>query len=180
MHLLHTPAAADELRREPIEQFRVRGFHAHAAKITRCLDEAGAEVALPEAIHHHAGGERILRAGDPLREREASLLLGRFLRELQIAQGAEHRGHDGFLRLLGIAAIEHMDVVWRAEGAGEDFLRGIQALEFLIERPFLIEQALGFGDFFFSEALGGKRRLRAIPRVKTLAVIGVRHRFPCA
>jgi hypothetical protein len=48
---------------------------------------------------------------------------GGFFRQLQITERGEHGGGDGLLRLLRIAAIEEMDVIRRAEGASEDFLR---------------------------------------------------------
>ena len=44
----------------------MRGAGAHAAEIVRRVDDAAAEVILPDAIHHHARGERIVGIGDPL------------------------------------------------------------------------------------------------------------------
>ena len=45
-------------------------------EITRCLDETNAEVPLPDTVHHHACGERVLRTCDPFGKRLATLLLG--------------------------------------------------------------------------------------------------------
>src|SRR5436190_1298305 len=40
------------------------------AKITRSADEAGAEMTKPDAIDHHARGERVVRRHDGLRKFE--------------------------------------------------------------------------------------------------------------
>ena len=47
-------------RRLPLLAEVVLGFH-----------DAAPEVMLPDAVHHHAGGERMVGAGQPARERQA-------------------------------------------------------------------------------------------------------------
>ena len=69
--MLHIPAALHELSSEPIKQLAMRRDLALNAEVFRGLHEAHAEDRLPEAIHRHASGERILAAHEPLREAEA-------------------------------------------------------------------------------------------------------------
>jgi hypothetical protein len=42
------------------------------AEVVGSGDEAAAEVVLPEAVHQHAGGERMVGARDPAGERQSS------------------------------------------------------------------------------------------------------------
>ena len=63
------------------------GAFAHLAEVVAGLDEAAAEVALPDAVDHHAGGERVLRIGDPAGQGEAAAGGGR--REGRLRRSAE-------------------------------------------------------------------------------------------
>src|SRR5690242_10754657 len=73
MHRLDAPAARHELRRQPIEQFGMRGQLALPAEIVRRGYDPAAEVPLPDSIHHHAGGERMVRLRKPQSERLPAL-----------------------------------------------------------------------------------------------------------
>ena len=57
---------------EPVEQFRVRRLVAGEAEVVRRAHEALAEVVLPDAVHPHAGRQRVLRVDDPLRQLQAA------------------------------------------------------------------------------------------------------------
>ena len=50
------------------------GASAHAAEVVRGSDDAAAKMILPDAVHHHAGGERIVRIGHPLGQFGARML----------------------------------------------------------------------------------------------------------
>ena len=56
VHVLDVPAAFHELAGEPIKQFRMRWTRGLMAEIFGCLDEADAEIGLPEAVHVLTGG----------------------------------------------------------------------------------------------------------------------------
>ena len=71
---LHLPAVRDVLIRKIVKQSGFDGARAHAAEIVRCEHDAAAEVILPYAVHHDAGGQRIRRIGDPVRKASAGLL----------------------------------------------------------------------------------------------------------
>jgi len=65
VHGLEAPAAGDELRREPVEQLRMRRLGAVDAEVAGRVHEAGAEVVVPDAICHYAGRQRILHGRQP-------------------------------------------------------------------------------------------------------------------
>ena len=85
MHRLDGPAALDELRRQIIEQLRMRRRLAARTEVVGSFHQALAKVILPNAIHHHAGRERILRPREPLRQFEAAAARGS-IRELASTQ----------------------------------------------------------------------------------------------
>ena len=60
-----------ELDRQPIEQLGMRGQLAAHAEILRRGHEAATEQFLPQAIHRHARGERMIRRDQPFGERQA-------------------------------------------------------------------------------------------------------------
>ena len=85
----------DELRGEPVEQLGMRRRLAHDAEVVRRAHQAFAEVVVPDAIDDDAGGQRMLRAGEPcasVRRRRLGLSPARgnggCLRD-------EHRRHAG-------------------------------------------------------------------------------------
>src|SRR5579871_6918065 len=65
MDRLHAPALLDEAVSQPVQQLRMRRPFAISAKVVGGTDDSAAEMVLPDPIHHHARGERIVRACDP-------------------------------------------------------------------------------------------------------------------
>ena len=65
MDVLQRPAAADQFVRQPIEQLGMRRAAAVMPEIGGRLDDAAAEMVMPEPIHHHASRQRILWPSDP-------------------------------------------------------------------------------------------------------------------
>ena len=66
-----------------------------------------AEMIVPDAIDEHARGQRILRVGDPVRERHPPLLLGRIGGQRQVpAKLRESRRRDFLFLLHRVAAIQ--------------------------------------------------------------------------
>ena len=59
-------AIGNELPREPVEQFWMRGPSTGDAEVARCGEQARAEMMLPHTVHHHPPGQRMRRRGDPL------------------------------------------------------------------------------------------------------------------
>ncbi len=59
------PLVGDEVAGEPVEQFRVGGRAAAVAEVAGGGDEAGVEAELPETVDDDAGGEGVIRGGDP-------------------------------------------------------------------------------------------------------------------
>ena len=76
MHRLDRPSAFDKSRRQVIEQFRIRRTIAHLAEVAGRAHDARAEVMLPDPIHHHARGQRILRDGDRFGQFQPAAALG--------------------------------------------------------------------------------------------------------
>jgi hypothetical protein len=66
--------AFHERGRQPVEKFRVGGAFAEEAVVVGRANQSGPEVVLPDTIDDDAGGKRMIRAGQPLREFEASAL----------------------------------------------------------------------------------------------------------
>ena len=78
MQPLQRPARSDEPAGQVVEQFRVGGPLAQLAEVAGRGNQAPAEVAFPDPVHHHPGGQRVLGTGNgpgqfeppaPLRER---------------------------------------------------------------------------------------------------------------
>ena len=104
------PAAGDELAREPVEQLGVARAVAVLAKIVRRLDEAGAEVVLPDAIHGDAGGEWVRGRGEPARELGArSGGVGGQFGQIVAHEHGRRAWRDGLAFVVPIAALEHVD-----------------------------------------------------------------------
>src|SRR4051794_1345257 len=70
-HAFDVPSVVDEIPSEPLEQFRVRRGRSLLSKVFRTRDEAATEEIRPDAIYEHAGRERVMRIGKPLRQSEA-------------------------------------------------------------------------------------------------------------
>ena len=77
------------------------GALAGEAEVVRGGDEAFTEELEPHAIHEDAGGERVLRAGEPLGEFEAAALLQ--VSDGAAAAGAEEAAWDGCAEFFGFA-----------------------------------------------------------------------------
>ena len=71
------PTVGDKPRGEPIEQFWVGRRVALRAEVAAGNHEPAAKVPLPNAIHPHARGERMLRISEPSGQRLARLIAGR-------------------------------------------------------------------------------------------------------
>src|SRR5438093_1269126 len=71
-----SPAVLDELSRQPVKQFRVKGaFPAHTI-VARRGDDAAAHVMLPKAVDDYAGQQlagALLRVRDPFGEGAAAI-----------------------------------------------------------------------------------------------------------
>src|SRR2546428_335391 len=70
------PALLNEPAGQPVEQFRMRGTLAIAAKVVHGAHNAFTEMVLPDSVDHDARGERVLRARDPARQRNAARARG--------------------------------------------------------------------------------------------------------
>ena len=65
MQRFDRPAGLDELPRQPVEQFRVRGPLAFGTEVARRADDPFAEVMLPDAVDHHTGRQRVVCGPEP-------------------------------------------------------------------------------------------------------------------
>ena len=68
---LHVPSGLPELDRQPVEQLRVRRRLPGDAEFSHGGNEALSEDLRPEAVDVDAGGERMVRIGQPLRQPQA-------------------------------------------------------------------------------------------------------------
>ena len=72
MELFEGPAVGDELRGEGVEDVALDGGGGADAEVAGGVDERGAEVPAPDAIHENAGGEGGGGAGEGAGEFEAT------------------------------------------------------------------------------------------------------------
>ena len=72
MQVLEGTAMAQEVAGEPVEQLRMAGRFTAQAEVAGCGHQAPAEVALPDPVDNDAGGQGIVRIGDPLRQLQAT------------------------------------------------------------------------------------------------------------
>src|SRR5262249_56177307 len=96
---------------EVAEKLGVGGGVGAEAEVAGSVDESRAEVVQPDTVDEHAGGERIVAAGDGLGEFEAAAA---FLERLAVGAGedfGEFAWNFG-AAVVGIAANEDLDVVW--------------------------------------------------------------------
>ena len=68
MHVLEVPIAADEFRSHPVQQFGITRQRSLGAEVVLGFHDSQTEIALPDAIHGHARGQRILRRDEPPRQ----------------------------------------------------------------------------------------------------------------
>ena len=116
-----------ELRRQPVEQFRVARILCLAAEVFARLHQARAEEPFPHPVHPHPCRERVVPRDDPLRQRQPIGL--RALR--QPRQKRRQRGLDLVAPFVVLAAAEHEGIPRRAllhhHGAGQRIAERINA-----------------------------------------------------
>ena len=68
-----------ELSGQVVQQFRMRGRFSLSAKVVGSCHQATAKMILPDPIHHHARGKRIVRSQNPLCQlfAAAGIVIGR-------------------------------------------------------------------------------------------------------
>lgn len=77
--LLHRPALLHERARQMLQQGGVLARRGTDAEVARGLDERLTEEMHPDAVDHHAGGQRVGRARDGVGEVESAAALGELL-----------------------------------------------------------------------------------------------------
>ena len=65
---LYVPTGLHELRGEPVEQLRMCRYRSAQAEVLRRVHKTGSKEQLPEPIHGNAGGQRVARTNQPLRQ----------------------------------------------------------------------------------------------------------------
>jgi hypothetical protein len=63
---LHRPTLLHELPGQVVEELLVRAALAPRAEVVRSADQPLSEQVLPDTVHRHAAGERVLGAGEPV------------------------------------------------------------------------------------------------------------------
>ena len=110
MHRLEPESVVSELRCQPVEQLWVAGAAAVEAKVVRCLDDAGAEMMMPQSIDQHAGEQRIVPVCQPSRQLPAPFVVGCVLLDAKVAlqhpQRRDRAGPDDFAFVHRIAAFQ--------------------------------------------------------------------------
>ena len=161
------PAVGDKSLREEVEELRVRRLAAHEAEVARGVDEAGAEVVMPQAIREHAGGDGVV-LGDPLGQGHAAFAFARVgLQGVRLGDEVQH-GETGWddlgSRLGGVAAFLDegrfgFGLMGADPGGGELGHRG-DALVDVGELAAEGAELLGFGGrgHFLADAFEGVRR----------------------
>src|SRR5262245_58358415 len=83
---------------------------AAGAEIVRSRNESSAEMIMPHAVSHDAGGERVARIGEPFGESAASLgfrgIGGQSEVAVQFCDGGQCARRDDFLRSSDIASLQ--------------------------------------------------------------------------
>ncbi len=116
------------------------------AEVARGGDEAGVEAELPEPVDDDAGGERVIRGGDPRGERGAAAWGG--IGGWGLGEDDGDAVGDGGFRVIGVALAED------ADGLGVRVFRGDEGVGEGLERCF------GGGDAGFETFAGGFRGFR--------------------
>ena len=108
VELLERPAALDEAARQPVEKLGMGGFTADRAEVARRVDDAAAEVPVPDAVDDDSRGERVLGVGDPARQFEppARIACDRWRRHEVVGDLEESAG----LRFVGEVQVAAADV----------------------------------------------------------------------
>ena len=110
MQLLNGPAFSHEPTREPIKQLRVSGSLPHPPKVTRSTNQPLAKMVLPDPVHNHSSGQRVLRAGNPTGKGQTAEVgsLGRGKDGLLLDQHCRHPGCDFLPKISGFSSNQHM------------------------------------------------------------------------
>src|SRR5690349_11737400 len=112
MKLLEAPLLTDQLSRQPVEQSRVRRPAAIEAKVIRRVDQANAEMIVPEAVDDDSGSQRIAGIGDPFGQAGAPRCFGSIFGQSEIGrqcgQGSNPAWRHGLTRSCGVSAIQNM------------------------------------------------------------------------
>ena len=108
----------------------MRGRGAHFAKVRRRVHEAGAEVILPNTVHQHARGQRMIRPSEVCGQGQAALWFRRTGRDLRLAKRCgDGRGELG-QALHRIAATQQPSGVGCGETRGVNLRPGGETPEF--------------------------------------------------
>ena len=70
------PTFAHKFCRKPIEKFGVGGPASHETKITGSINNACAEMIMPNSIGKHTGGERVIVCGNPIGHCQPAIAFG--------------------------------------------------------------------------------------------------------
>src|SRR5690606_35070380 len=132
------------------------------------LDDAAAEVMLPDPVDHHARGQRLVRARDPTRQGVAEAARRELAVAVRVELGRFHVAGDraweawldGFARLAIIAARQHVDglgrrAAGRARGVADGEDDGLPAREAAAEDVELASELGVAVDLLLRERLLG-------------------------
>ncbi len=117
VHGFEAPTFLHESGREPVEQFRMRGLLAGAAKVVWIARDGLVKMPEPDSVHDGAGRERILRAGNPIGEGHAAAFDG--VGNGRLLRGTQHAEHAGLYLFAGakrVATGEHASLFQLACG----------------------------------------------------------------
>ena len=159
----------------------MRRARAVLPEVIRCVHQADAEVMLPDPVHHHARGQRIFRAGNPIGQLQAALLLWRVGRECERAEDRQRARRDRLALLHRIAAMKPVRRAGLGEVSGIDHRRlheRVAPLACLIEFSQPSFSLRGLVRREIVEAINGTRRLRC-SALERFAVIGTGDELPC-
>ena len=147
-HGLHVPLGADELRRHPVQQFRVTGRRPLRAEVVHVADEALAEGDLPQPIDEHAGRQWVLGRGEPVGQVQSrEPVLVRLASHVGLREEARHvRGDDFAAVVLPVAARQHAHHARGRAGRDERLRDGLR-------QPVPLGRRVG-------DCLADRRRLR--------------------
>ncbi len=74
MQAFDSPTVLNQIRRQVVEQLRVRRLAALGAEVVRVGGQSRAEVILPDAVDDGARGQAVVGMGDPASERQSSAI----------------------------------------------------------------------------------------------------------
>jgi hypothetical protein len=128
-----------------VEQQRVGGKIASGTEVIDRAHQALAEQVHPDAVDDDAGGERVLRMGDPLGKLEATALVGGDAGSVRDFGGLNEATGDGGAEIADVAAnmngaIGGLRVIEHAHRLRALRTGFLQAFDFLIESGLLGER----------------------------------------